>query len=110
MIRPINLVPHKARLFRSLGDEGRLAVLETLMDGEQRVTDLALQTGQAQSTISTHLAALHAAGLITREQAGRQVNYRLAGPSVLALLDAGEAAVLATFADDFTCLNPCCNP
>jgi len=110
MIRPVNLVEHKARLFRSLGDEGRLAVLETLMEGEQRVTDLALQTGQAQSTVSTHLAALHSAGLIAREQSGRQVHYRLAGPSVLALLDAGEAAVLATFAEDFTCSNPCCNP
>ena len=28
MIRPINLVPVKARLFRSIGDEGRLTVLE----------------------------------------------------------------------------------
>jgi len=110
MIRPVNLVPHKARLFRSLGDEGRLAVLETLLDGEQRVTDLAVQTGQAQSTISTHLAALHAAGLIARDQAGREVHYRLAGPSVVALLDAGEAAVLATYAEDFTCSSPCCNP
>src|SRR5437868_5489447 len=110
MIRPVNLVPHAARLFRSIGDEARLALLGTLRDGEQRVTDLAQRSGQSQSTVSTHLATLHAAGLVTREQAGRQVLYRLADPSVVALLDAGEAAVLATFAQDFTCSNPCCNP
>ncbi len=108
MIRPINLVPMKARLFRSIGDEGRLTVLEALLDGERRVLELAQDTGQSQSTVSTHLALLHSAGLVNRRQDGRQVVYRLGDASIERLLEVGEDVVLATSAQEFACTSPCC--
>ena len=108
MIRPINLIPAKARLFRSIGDEGRLHVLESLVAGDRRVADLTQETGHLQSTVSTHLSILHAAGLVSRQQDGRQVLFRLADPSVEALLTAGEEAVIATSAQEFACTSPCC--
>jgi ArsR family transcriptional regulator, cadmium/lead-responsive transcriptional repressor len=109
MIRPINLIPAAARLYRSIGDEGRLALLEALEGGALRVTDLVQETGQSQSTVSTHLSMLHAAGLVARQQDGRQVIYQLADPAVEALLRAGEKVVLASSAQEFACTSPCCS-
>src|SRR5688572_13960779 len=95
MIRPIDIIPAKAKLFRSIGDEGRLTILEALGTGERRVTDLAEETRQSQSAVSTHLAALHAAGLVVRRAAGREAWYAFAYPTVGALLVAAEEIVTA---------------
>ncbi len=110
MIRPIQLVPLEARLFRSLGDEGRLAIVETLVPTEQRVSDLVQTTHLSQSTVSTHLSALHGAGLVARRPEGRQVWFGLAHPSVGTLLDAAEEVVVAASEGSYACVSPCCNP
>jgi DNA-binding transcriptional ArsR family regulator len=110
MIRPVDIIPAKAKLFRSVGDEGRLIVLEALGAGERRVTDLAEQTHQSQSAVSTHLAALHAAGLVVRRAAGREAWYALATPSVVRLLDAAEEVVIAALGESYACMSPCCSP
>lgn len=110
MIRPTNVLPLKARMFRAAGDEPRLAVLETLVAGEQRVGDLVVTTGQAQSAVSTHLTTLHDTGLLARRQAGREVWYSLGHPAVIALLDAAEEIVVAASGEAYACISPCCNP
>ena len=110
MIRPLQLLPLEARLFRSLGDEGRLTIVEALTANEQRVNDLVQSTRASQSTVSTHLAALHNAGLVARRLDGRQVWFGLAHPAVGALMEAAEAVVLATTEETYACVSPCCNP
>ena len=110
MIRPVNMVPAKARLFRSMGDEGRLTVLEALLSHEQRVTDLVQTTGLSQSTVSTHLAALYAAGLATRRQEARNVWYGPAHEAIERLIDASEEVVLAASGQAYACSSPCCDP
>jgi DNA-binding transcriptional ArsR family regulator len=110
MIRPVNSIPMKARLFRAVGDEGRLTVLEAVAAGQQRVSDLVQTTAQSQSTVSTHLAALHAAGVVTRRQEGRTTWYELAHPAVGQLLQAAEEVVLAASEGAYACASPCCNP
>jgi DNA-binding transcriptional ArsR family regulator len=110
MIRPVNMVPAKARLFRSMGDEGRLTVLEALIEGEQRVTDIVQATGLSQSTVSTHLAGLHAAGLATRRQEARNVWYGPSHSAIARLLDASEEVVVAASEQAYACSSPCCDP
>jgi ArsR family transcriptional regulator len=110
MIRPIDFIPAKAKLFRSVGDEGRLTILEALGSGERRVTDLAEETRQSQSAVSTHLAALHAAGLVVRRAAGREAWYAFAYPTVSALLGAAEEIVMAVSDENYACVSPCCSP
>jgi DNA-binding transcriptional ArsR family regulator len=110
MIRPIDIIPAKAKLFRSVDDEGRLALLAELGAGERRVSDLVEKTGQSQSLVSTHLAALHAAGLVARRTAGREVWYGWSCPTVGALLHAGEDIVIAASSESYACVNPCCSP
>jgi DNA-binding transcriptional ArsR family regulator len=63
--------------FRGLGDPSRLALVEQLARGEQRVNDLAAATELSQSNVSRHLSCLWDCGLVERERRGREIHYRL---------------------------------
>jgi DNA-binding transcriptional ArsR family regulator len=70
---------------------GRSAVLRALTAPASTAT-LADQLGLAPSTVSEHLAALLAAGVVTRRRAGRRVLYQLdsSGTALVALLGPAE--------------------
>ncbi len=61
------------RLFRALGDETRLRLLQRLRDGEQCVCDLTENLESRQSLLSFHLRTLKDAGLVTDRRDGRWV-------------------------------------
>ena len=71
------------RLFRSLADPARLAILRHLTLGEHRVVDLTAHLGLAQSTTSAHLACLRDCGLVSVRTVGRSLGV-LAGRRVRA--------------------------
>ena len=92
-----------ACLFRSLGDQTRLAILRHLALGEHRVVDLTAHLGLAQSTVSAHLACLRDCGLVESRPQGRASLFSLthdgAIRGVLAaaeqlLAETGDAVVL----------------
>ncbi|HEV2451746.1 MAG TPA: metalloregulator ArsR/SmtB family transcription factor [Streptosporangiaceae bacterium] len=85
-----------AALFRSLGDPARLAIVRRLAGGEARVTDLTGELGLAQSTVSKHLACLHACALVNVRAVGRASVYSLTQPALLDLLAAAEQVLAAT--------------
>jgi len=97
-----------ARLFRSLGDPTRLALLlELASGGERRVTDLVAQVGTSQSNVSGHLACLKECGLVAdRPDARRQVFYRIAEDELYALLAAAERLLVATGSRVELCHSP----
>ena len=66
--------------FRALGDPTRLRILNLLSRGEQPVGDLILALDLPQSSVSQHLAALRAAGLVADRQQGKQRFYALNKP------------------------------
>jgi ArsR family transcriptional regulator len=79
----------KARIFKALGDETRLAILRLLRGrsgcscpevkrGEPGlcVCDLVERLAMSQSTVSHHLEILRRAGLVLREQRGQWAYYR----------------------------------
>jgi ArsR family transcriptional regulator len=74
------------RLFRALGDETRLRLLEQLHGGEQCVCDLTDELEASQSRLSFHLKALKDAGLVTDRRDGRWVYYAI-NPDALAILE-----------------------
>ncbi len=76
----------QAKLFRGFADPSRLSIMETLRDGEMTVTEIVEATSLSQSNISNHLACLRDCGLVTAEQEGRYVRYRLSDPRVEQLL------------------------
>lgn len=81
-------------LVRCLADGTRLTVVQALCAEEELcVSDLVQLTGKEQTNVSHHLAELRACGLVTGEQRGRFVHYRLAHPRLADLV--GELEALA---------------
>ncbi len=74
------------RLFRALGDETRLRLIEELRAGEQCVCDLTDELAAGQSRLSFHLRTLKDAGLVTDRRQGRWVYYAL-NPEAFAALE-----------------------
>ena len=75
-----------SRLFRALGDMGRLRLLSHLIDGERCVGDLAEAEGEALSTISQRLRILRAENIIVRRRQGKHINYALADRHIIHLV------------------------
>src|SRR5512141_1306590 len=65
------------RMFRALGDETRLRLLQRLRGGEQCVCDLTEELESRQSLLSFHLRTLKDAGLVTDRRDGRWVYYAI---------------------------------
>ena len=84
-----------AKLFRSLGDPMRLAIIELLAGGERRVTDLVTELQTSQPNVSGHLACLKDCGLVLDRPQGRAVLYRLARPELFELLRSAEGVLEA---------------
>ena len=68
---------HLLGIFRALGDETRLRIIERLRGGEQCVCDLSDELGASQSRLSFHLRTLKDAGIVTDRKDGRWVYYTL---------------------------------
>lgn len=80
----------KAKLFRGFGDSSRLKILESLREGEKTVSAIVEQTELSQSNVSNHLSCLRDCGLVSTEQRGKYVEYRLSDPRVNDILSLGE--------------------
>jgi DNA-binding transcriptional ArsR family regulator len=66
-----------ARIFKALGDEGRLRLLRRLNDGPLKLSDAAAELGVAKSTAHHHLAVLRQAGFVTvRDEDEKEYNLR----------------------------------
>jgi len=76
-------------LLKTLGNEHRLLILCTLLEGERSVGDLVDKIGLSQSALSQHLARLRRDGLVRTRRASQTIYYRMEGseaPAVLATL------------------------
>ena len=63
------------RLFAALANPTRRDILDTLLDGERTVTELAADFDMSRPSVSEHLAALRDSGLVTERAAGRHRIY-----------------------------------
>ena len=79
-------------VFKALGHEDRLRILDELADGERCVCDLVKSVGSSWSTVSRHLSVLKEAEVIADEKRGLQVFYRLVLPCVPSFMDCLDAA------------------
>src|SRR6266545_1858956 len=88
----LNSVRVRARFFDGLADPARLALLDSLRDGERTAGDAAAAAGLSTSNASKHLACLRDCGLVESRQDWRHVYYRLA-EGVREILDANDAFI-----------------
>lgn len=80
----------KAEFFKALGHPVRLAILDTLREGERSVGQLAEALGLEQPHVSQQLAILRQKGLVMARKEGNMVYYSAADPEVYAFLDLGR--------------------
>jgi DNA-binding transcriptional ArsR family regulator len=66
-----------ATVLKTLGDETRLRILESLLIGEKCVTDLVQELKCSQPHASHHLRILRDAGLVEGHREGKQVCYKV---------------------------------
>lgn len=81
----------RARLFRALGDETRLRVLDAVSDGHESksVTEVCEATGLEPNLVSHHLRCLHNCALVERTKDGRRRLYE-ARDTVDGILEAAD--------------------
>ena len=85
-----NLIADLARMFRVLGSEQRLALLEHVAQGERNVEKLSMLIGASVANTSQHLQNLKRAGLVRSRRDGKQVYYSLTEGPLLSLLSAAK--------------------
>lgn len=77
----------KAQLFRALGHEVRVRLLEELRDGECSVGDLQERVQVSGPNVSQHLAVLRSQGIVAARRDGTSVLYSIADPRLNNVLD-----------------------
>lgn len=73
---------------RVLGQPLRVRLIDLLeREGEMAVGALAEALGERLHNVSQHLAVLRSAGVVSRRQRGREVQYRLTSPDALCIYE-----------------------
>jgi ArsR family transcriptional regulator, cadmium/lead-responsive transcriptional repressor len=90
------------KLFRSLGDESRLQILEVLQV-TKKVSDIVIITGLSQPNISMHLSCLLNCGLVKKERRGRECYYSLTDSDVKKLISLSHAICLSHAKEMYAC-------
>jgi len=80
----------KAEFFKALAHPLRVAILDSLRDGERTVNDLCANLRVEQSTLSQQLAVLRGRNIVTGRKEGLNVYYSVADPLVFSLLDVAK--------------------
>lgn len=83
---PAEDISAQVSIMRTVSNEVRVGLLETLTSKEYCVNELQDLTGLSQSALSQHLSRLRTAHLVTTRRSAQQVYYRAADPLVGELL------------------------
>jgi len=91
-----DLLEARANVFKALGHQSRLAIVDALADGERCVCELNEIIDADLSTVSRHLAVLRNAGILSSEKRGNQVFYRLECPCITSFYGCVESVINCT--------------
>ena len=84
---PDTLRQFKASIFQALGHPTRIAIIETLRDGELAAGIIIERLGIEQANASQHLSILRAKHIVTSRKEGNQVFYAVRDPLLIEVLD-----------------------
>lgn len=65
------------QIFKALGDETRLKIIEYLLYSEQCACDFTKCINKDQTTISRHLKVLIESNILISEKSGRNIRYKI---------------------------------
>jgi DNA-binding transcriptional ArsR family regulator len=83
----------KARVFGALAHPIRLAIADSLRDGELCVCEIAKAVAAERSNVSRHLALMVGAGVLRSHKEGLMVYYSLRCPCILEFLSCVESVL-----------------
>jgi DNA-binding transcriptional ArsR family regulator len=66
---------HNAQIMKALSHPIRYCIVDSLVDGEHRVTDMVDCLSIPQPTVSQHLNILKRAGIISARRHGNEIHY-----------------------------------
>ncbi len=66
------------KLFKALGEESRLRIVECLLHHDRCACEFAAVTDRDQTTVSRHLKVLVEAGVLDQERQGRNIIFSIA--------------------------------
>ena len=93
-ITELEKIPPMSEVADALGNDSRLLLLRSILDGEQSVESLSRLTGISVASTSQHLQVLKKANMVVFRREGRNILYRLQGGPLRELLDALERFVV----------------
>lgn len=74
------------RIFKALGDETRLKIVEFLLGGEKCVCEIVRRVNKSQSAVSIQLAKLESLGILESRREGKKIYYRIKNRKVIKIL------------------------
>jgi len=77
----------KSEIFQALAHPTRIAIVETLRDGELSAGQLIAKLGLEQANASQHLGILRAKHVVTNRKVANQVFYSIRDPALIKVLD-----------------------
>lgn len=86
----------KAELFRTLGNPGRIRILEQLVEGERSVGELQPLVNLESSHLSQQLGVLRRANLVVARKEGSQVFYSVRSPLLADVLAAAKQLLISS--------------
>ena len=78
-----------SELFKVFGDQTRVKILYTLLEGERCVQDIADSINMSQSSVSHQLRVLKQSQLVKFRRDGRTIYYSLADDHVCTIMNQG---------------------
>lgn len=74
------------RIFKALGDETRLKIVEYLLSGEKCVCEIVRHVNKSQSAVSIQLSKLESLGIIGSRREGKKIYYKIKNKKVVKIL------------------------
>lgn len=94
----------RARFFRALGDETRIAIIYALRKNRRmNVMEICNTLKKEQSNVSHHLACLRSCGIVQVKKNGKNVVYSLRSDEAAKILSIAEGHVRGALQSILTC-------
>ena len=77
----------RARVMKALANPARLKVIDELSQGERCLCELEPLFQMDKSTLSRHISALKAVGIVHERREGARIHLKLATPCILGIFD-----------------------
>jgi ArsR family transcriptional regulator len=84
----------EVEVFKALGDETRLKILDIIKDKEKCICEIIPYTGKSQPNVSQHLKVLKIAGLINERKDGNRIIISSSDKEIYNVIDKVKKMIL----------------